>query len=386
MIERKIAGAIQKLAKKYPVVALTGPRQSGKSTLVKTIFTDYQYVNLENPSLRDFAESDPQGFLQKYHSKVIFDEIQNVPLLFSYIQTIVDERKKMGDFVLTGSSQFKLREAIAQSLAGRVCLFNLLPLSIEELKNSNLLADDFFKVSTQGFYPAIFDRKINASDYYSDYMQTYVERDVRSLINLKDLKVFQAFLKMCAARVGMVVNFTSIGNDLGVSRETIKTWLNVLEASYLLFQLPPYYENLNKRLVKSPKLYFYDVGLLCYLLGVERDHLQSHPSRGAVFENLIINELQKMKLNHHQVADFYFYAEHSGIEIDLIIPHKGKLLTFEMKSSATFHSHFLKNITQWKKNRSTQHHSAYLIYNGEEQSRGEVKVLPWSSLNQVKLL
>ncbi len=376
---------VNELRNKYPVIAVTGPRQSGKSTLVKKLFPGHKYINLENPALREFALSDPQAFIKKYNHKIIFDEVQYAPLLLSYVQEIVDERKEMGDFIITGSSQFKLREAITQSLAGRVSIFQLLPLSISEWKTLDGPSTDFNKssfesVAAQGLYPAIYDRHIKPQDFYADYLQTYVERDVRSLINVKDLRTFQLFLKMCAGRVGSIINFTSLGNDLGISRETVKSWLNVLEASYIVYLLPPYYANINKRLTKSPKLYFYDTGLLCFLLGADESSLIAHPSRGGIFENFIINEFYKRRLNHHQIPEFYFYAEQSGREVDLVIPHKGKLIGIELKSAATFQSEFTKNLTEWKKIFPKQVKQSYVIYNGESQERSDIEVVSWRDL------
>jgi uncharacterized protein len=384
MINRAIQSKISDLSKKYPIVAVVGPRQSGKSTLIKFLFQDYQYVNLESPTIREFAENDPEGFLQKYSTRIIFDEIQNVPKLFSYLQVIVDEKKIMGDFIISGSSQFKLREQISQSLAGRVAIFNLLPLSYSELSDANMASSQFSQMAMKGFYPAIYDRKIDPSDYYADYVQTYVERDVRSLINVKDLKVFQIFLKLCAGRVGSVINYTSLGNDVGVSRETIKAWINVLETSFIAYQLQPYYENLGKRLLKSPKLYFYDTGLLCYLLSIDAASLDVHPLKGGIFENLVINELMKSKFNHHQNPEFYFYEEYSGAEIDLITKLNGKFVGIEMKSAQTIHASFYKNLKRWSELIPDQQASCIVVYGGnQEQVRDGIKIIPWFELNKI---
>jgi uncharacterized protein len=384
MIDRNVSCKINELSKKYPIIAVVGPRQSGKSTLIKSMFRDYQYVNLESPTIREFAENDPEGFLQKYSSRVIFDEIQNVPKLFSYLQVIVDENKIMGDFIISGSSQFKLREQISQSLAGRVAIFNLLPLSYSELSDVNMASSQFSEMASQGFYPAIYDRKIDPIDYYADYVQTYVERDVRSIINVKDLKIFQTFLKLCAGRVGSVINYTSLGNDVGVSRETIKTWISVLETSFIAYQLQPYYENLGKRLLKSPKLYFYDTGLLCYLLNINAAALDVHPLKGGIFENLIINELMKSKFNHHQNPEFYFYEEFSGAEIDLITKLNGKFVAVEMKSAQTIHASFFKNLKKWGKLIPAEQASCYVVYGGDqEQVRDGIKIVPWFKLNKI---
>ena len=370
MIKRDISAKLQSLLKKYPIVALTGPRQSGKSTLLKHLLPNFQYVNLERPDIREFAENDPNGFLAQYSTPIILDEVQNVPNLFSYLQVIVDEKKEMGQFVLSGSSQFKLRESISQSLAGRVSIFNLLPLSINELKQvQQNLKVSHFKQLVKGFYPAIYDRNISSHDYYGDYLQTYIERDVRSLINVKDLKQFQRFLKLCAGRVGSLVNYTSIGNDLGLSRETIKTWLNVLEASYIAYELPPYYKNFNKRVIKSSKLYFYDTGLLSYILGVNEESIQMHPLKGGVFENYVINEFIKERFNNHQQAEFYFFRDSGGNEVDLIAEEKGAIMAYEIKSSQTFSKDFIKGLKKFKELVGDSLSSGAVIYAGDIKSR-----------------
>jgi uncharacterized protein len=364
LIERSMGPIALHLAQKYPVVALLGPRQSGKSTLARHLFPSYQYVNLESPQIRDYAESDPESFFQQYSGQVIIDEVQNVPSLFSYIQVIVDKKKKMGDFILTGSSQFQLTESITQSLAGRVSLLKLLPLSIEELSRAQISANPF-NLSVQGFYPALYDRGIAPEDYYADYMQTYIERDVRSLINVKDLKVFQTFLKLCAGRTGSLVNLTSLGNDVGVSRETIKSWLNVLEMSYIIYQIPPFFKNINKRLIKSPKIYFYDVGILCYLLGITSiDVLATHPLRGGIFENLIISDLMKSYYNKHRTPDFYFYRDSKGTEVDLVYYRDGRLKGVEIKSAQSFSTSFLDNLKKWAVYMSGEKTESYVVYGG----------------------
>ena len=385
MIKRIMAETILKLAKKYPVIALTGPRQSGKSTLTRHLFPNHQYVNLESPQVRDFAENDPESFFKKYSGNVILDEVQNVPSLFPYIQVIVDEKKVMGDFVITGSSQFKLSEQITQSLAGRVSLFKLLPLSLTELEQGGLYTH-FYEHTHKGFYPAIYDRSIEAQDYYADYTQTYVERDVRSLVNVKDLKIFQTFLKLCAGRVGSIVNFTSLGNDVGVSRETIKTWLNILEASYVAFQLPPYFNNIGKRLVKSPKLYFYDVGLLCYLLGITSlENLETHPLRGGIFENLIISDLMKSYFNKHKVPEFYFYQDNKGDEVDLVFLKEGQPIGVEIKSAQSFSDSFLSNLKKWQRLTGTDPGQGFVVYAGElSQVREGFRILTPENLDMLQ--
>ena len=269
-VQRTIVDSIIELLGKYPVVALTGPRQSGKTTLLKNAFPNYSYVSLEKPDVREFATKDPNAFLKQYSEYVIIDEAQRVPSLFSYIQTIVDDSGKMGQFILSGSRNFQLMQNITQSLAGRVALFQLLPLDFQELKSENILEADPLSALIKGFYPAIFYRNIETSTFYYNYVQTYVQRDVSELIELKKISLFKKFLSLLASRVGQLVNYNSLANDCGVSQPTIKSWITALESSYLVFTLQPYFENIGKRLIKTPKIYFYDTGLLCYLLGIKR--------------------------------------------------------------------------------------------------------------------
>src|SRR6185437_3893059 len=319
-ISRRIAPVIKAQQTKFPVLAVTGPRQSGKTTLLKAIFDDYRYVSLENPDTRSFALDDPVGFLNVYDSKIIFDEVQRAPALFSYIQSKVDESGKMGQFILSGSQNFHLLNSITQSLAGRVALFKLLPLDFSELKAANLLENVYTKASIKGFYPAIFDRDINSVIFYSNYLQTYIEKDVTALTNVRDLRLFRTFLGLCAGRAGQLVNFSALANECDISHGTAKAWLSILESSYIIFLLQPYYQNFNKRLVKSPQLYFYDTGLLNYLLSIRTAaELEENRLKGQIFENLILAEYQKK--NHHLYLhqDYYFWQDSNAHEVDLLI-------------------------------------------------------------------
>lgn len=269
-ILRQLRNSVQDIMKKYPVMALTGPRQSGKTTLLKTSFPDFRYVSLENPDHRSFAETDPNGFLKLYDKYVIFDEVQRVPALFSYLQTIVDESGLMGQFILSGSQNFHLMQNITQSLAGRVAIFKLFPFDHQELKGAGLLNDNYVENIIKGYYPAIYDRDIPTRTFYSNYIQTYIQRDVSELLSIKDIRLFQNFLGLCAARAGQLLNMNALANECGISQPTAKSWISALENSYIVFTLQPLHENYNKRIVKTPKLYFYDTGLLCHLLRIQR--------------------------------------------------------------------------------------------------------------------
>ncbi len=350
--------------------------------MAKAVFKKHRYVNLEAPDVRLFAEQDPRGFLETYPGNVIIDEIQYVPGLMSYIQTLVDDEKKMGRFILTGSSQFALHQQLTQSLAGRVALFTLLPFSLSEIdqhtKTKNLNATMF-----QGFYPPIFDRKIPPNDFYSDYLQTYIEKDVRNIVNVTNLTTFQRFLQLCAGRTGQLLNQVSLANDVGISNQTVRNWLSILSASFVLYEHRPYFNNFSKRLIKSPKLYFYDVGVLCFLLGIKSaDQLMTHPLRGSVFENLIINECLKHRLNNHERPELYFFRDSNGTEIDLIFEHKNTLRGIEIKAGMTFQNDFLKSLKTWQTFDSQQMiKKSFLIYGGDtNQTRSDATVLSWRDL------
>ena len=366
-IKREIVSELKYAATKYPVVIITGPRQSGKTTLVKKVFSGKKYISLEDIDVRELAIADPRTFLNKLTDGAILDEIQRAPELLSYIQTIVDHSGKNGMFVLTGSNQFSLMESINQSLAGRVALIKLMPLSMTELNHyyPSLQADDLL---LNGFYPGIYANKRNPVKAYSDYYQTYVERDVRNLINIKDLSLFKKFVKLCAGRIGQIFNANNLSNEVGVSNKTISAWISILEASYIVFLLPPWYDNISKRLIKSPKLYFYDVGLASFLLGNKtKQHIEFHPLRGNIFENMIILELLKKVYNKGFEPDFYFYRDSNGNEVDLIIPDGHNLIPVEIKSSETFHKSLLKSNLFIKKLYEERIKKSYLIYSGKQE-------------------
>ena len=380
---RTIKKEMDVYAKKYPILVLTGPRQSGKTTFLKTQFSNYQYVNLENIDNRNFALNDPNGFLKEYNQFVIFDEVQRVPELFSYLQTKVDEDKIMGQYILSGSQNFHLMQSITQSLAGRVALFKLLPFDFSEMKATNWLNEDYAVNLQKGFYPAIYDRTIPSKVFYSNYVQTYVERDLLELIHVKDLKLFRNFISLCAARVGQLLNLNSLANECGISQPTAKSWISVLETSYIMYQLQPYHSNFNKRITKSSKLYFYDTGLACSLLGIRSvEQLQTHFLRGSLFENLIINELTKNKLNRGEKPSFYFWRDSTGHEIDLLSDEGMTHRAVEIKSGQTIRSAFFDGLNFYTGlPHETETVKQYLIYGGNEsQKRTQATVMTWQTL------
>lgn len=382
MVKRNITKAITELMLVYPVIAVTGPRQSGKTTLLKSMFENYRYVSLENPDNRLFAEQDPNGFLELYNQNVIFDEVQRVPSLFSYIQTLVDESKMMGQFVLSGSQNFSLMKNITQSLAGRVALFKLLPFDFEELQSHNLLLPDYATMIVRGCYPALYDRPIPTTTFYTNYVETYIERDLTELLNVKDIRLFRTFLKLCAGRIGQQLNMTNLANEAGISQQTVKSWLSILESSYIVYQLPPFFNNFNKRLIKSTKLYFYDTGLASFLLGLksEKAILESE-FKGALFENMAINEYFKQNLHHNLYHDFYYWRDSNGHEVDLMVSNGTEYDVVEIKATKTILPKLfegidlLKNIGKEKINRKI------LVYGGNQsQNRTEYKVFAWNAI------
>ncbi len=379
IVQRQIEKPIKSLLTKYPIIALTGPRQSGKTTLLKNLFPDYRYVSLEDTDNRSFASEDPTGFLKKYDTKVIFDEVQQTPELFSYLQTIVDESGKMGQFILSGSQNFQLLERITQSLAGRVSIFKLLPFDSEELKNANVLPPDWKSAIIKGFYPAIYDRGLDSSVFYSNYLQTYIDRDVTNLANIHNLRLFRNFIGLCAGRAGQLLNISNLANEAGVSQPTAKSWLSILESSYIIFLLPPYYENFNKRIVKSPKLYFYDTGLVSFLLGLrEADELNDNNLIGSLFENLAIAEI--LKKNHHQylLNEYWFWKDSNAHEIDLLTKRAGGFDIFEIKSTMTILPRYFKQLDYFENIAKGKVKSKTLIYGGvERQVRTGYLVKGW---------
>ncbi len=354
---------------KYPIVAITGPRQSGKTTFSQLLKPTYAYVNLEDLSVRDFASSDPKGFLETYQNGVIIDEIQYVPQLFSYLQVYTDQRKINGEYIVTGSQNFLMMEKISQSLAGRVALFNLLPFSLSELKQEGAFADrSWEEYLLSGFYPRKWVNAIEPFGFYENYVKTYVERDVRLIKNITDLDLFQKFLHLLAGRTGQLFNQSSLGAELGLDNKTINSWLGLLEASFIAFRLQPYYNNFNKRIVKTPKVYFYDTGLLCYLLGIRSEEdLNVHFAKGQLFENLIILELLKKTKNLNGYERYYFWRDSSGNEVDVLMERGQELFAIEIKSGKTIHSDFFKGLNHFQALQNNAKN--VLVYGGKESQK-----------------
>ena len=379
MIARDAAKTLIRLANGFPVIAITGPRQAGKTTLAKAVFKDKQYISLENPDEREFAQNDPKRFLARFPQGAILDEVQRCPELLSWLQGWVDSRGVMGDFVLTGSAQLNLIEGITQSLAGRVGRVELLPLSASELTAADKLPRSLSECLVQGGYPALYSRDVSAQDWFANYIATYIERDVRQIISVRDLGQFQTFVKMCAARTGQLLNLTSLGADCGISAVTAKHWLTVLEASYVITLLRPHHRNYGKRLVKTPKLYFLDSGLAAWLMGIrDPQTLETHASRGAIFETWVVSELYKKRLNAGQPLDLYFWRDSQGNEVDLIAETVEGLQPIEIKSGATYASDWTKGLTTWRALSQSESLAPALIYGGDTSFEREgLKVWGW---------
>lgn len=375
--KRQITPVLERFATLYPIVGITGPRQSGKSTLAKTLFGHLPYVSLENLDTRTRALQDPRGFLAQYKDGAIFDEIQNTPELLSYLQEIVDADDRKGRYVITGSQNFALGATIAQSLAGRIGMTTLLPLSMAELGDYDHTLSSIFR----GGYPRLHATNMTPLDFYPSYIQTYVEHDVRQLQNIENLGTFQTFLRLCAGRVGQVVNFSSLAQDCGISHTTARQWLTIAQASYIIFFLEPYHQNFSKRLIKMPKLYFYDTGLACSLLGLEKEsQLETHYLKGALYENLVITEILKGRLNRGLPGNLYFWRDHTGHEVDLIAEWGGVLRAIEIKAGHTLQNDFLKNVLYFCKLSQQAH--GYLIYEGSGQGTFlDITLVPLKQIN-----
>ncbi len=346
IVQRSMAGIIAKALKQFPIVSITGPRQSGKTTLAHLAASGYTYLNMEIEEHKYFVEKDPNGFLEKYAYKIILDEAQAVPSLFPYLQQHTDKQNKNGAYLLSGSQNFLLMEKISQTLAGRVAVFSLLPFSLSEIfPYLRTTQKDWQQLCLKGFYPRLFKDKINPAVFYSSYCKTYVEKDIRQIVNLHNTRAFMQFLKLCAVRTGTILNTQDIATSTGVDNKTISRWIAVLEASYILHLLPPFYNNLDKRIIKKPKIYFSDTGLLCYLLGINTpQQLQQHKLYGSIFENFVINEKLKHYFNKGLSPSFYFWQDSNGREVDLLIEGDGDLQVYEIKSSTTAKADFFKNI------------------------------------------
>lgn len=376
MIHRSITSHLQHMITKFPVISLTGPRQSGKTTLLRNAFPNFRYVNLERPDMRDLLLSDPLGYLQSAGPGVIFDEAQNIPELFSYIQVISDERNSTGQYILSGSQSFLLSERISQSLAGRVSINHLFPFDTGELKmlNEQEINSAIFK----GFYPRIFDQRISPPDFYPSYLQTYIERDIRTLKAVENLNTFSRFLGLCAGRIGQVLNLSSLANDAGIAVNTAKAWLSLLEASFIIFQLQPYYRNFNKRIIKSPKLYFFDSGLACSLLKInDPEVLNTHYLYGALVENYIISDIIKKEYHSGKRPSVFYWRESNGTEIDCIIEKSPDEITaVEIKGGHTFNTDYLKNLNKFTGSTKNLKVDKLLISMGDQSFKsGDVRIM-----------
>ena len=381
MIERSIEEKLRQMTAKFPVVTLTGTRQCGKSTLLKQRFKDFKYISLEDLDRRRFAIEDPRGFLMNFGTPLIIDEAQYAPDLFSYIQTQVDERNETGMYILSGSHNFLLMERISQSLAGRTAVMKMAPLSVGELCQASLLPENLNEWLMTGGYPRIYDKGIAPTDYFPYYQQTYVERDVRQLKNIGDLSRFVKFLKLCAGRIGQLLNLSSLANECGISVATASSWVSVLEASYICYLLKPDWNNFSKRLVKTPKLYFYDTGLACSLLDIRSAaQLDAHFLRGGLFENMVVNEFVKQSWHRGEQADLRFWRDSQGNEVDLLVYEGDAVTAYEIKSGATFSPDFFKGLTRWAALSGTPEHRLNVIYGGDNSlntSKGNLRA--WGS-------
>lgn len=384
MIKRQLATKIDDQLKKFPVVSIVGPRQSGKTTLARSVAKDYAYYNLEDLSIKKLVNDDPVGFIKNIEKPVIIDEVQKFPELLSQIQVYVDESKKMGEFIITGSESLLLSEKVTQSLAGRVATNTLLPLSMAELRQENITETDTRSQILKGFYPRIYDTPQTAQDFYPEYISTYIEKDVRQIQNIGDLNQFELFLTLLAGRTGQLLNLTSLSNDVGVSHTTIERWISVLEASFIVFRLPPYYRSQRKRLKKSPKVYFYDTGVLCNLLSIRNaQELLTHHAYGSIFENHVIAEVYKYIFNNKLQTNLYFYRDSNNVEVDLLIDNGKTLTGVEIKSASTYTSKFTKNLDTVKNVYPDQFTSGMVIYEGKSLKVSDYDLINIQDLHKV---
>lgn len=378
MIERTAEVRLKRLANMFRSVAVIGPRQSGKTTLCRKVFPKKPYISLENTDVAEFARTDTRAFLAQFKHGAILDEVQRVPQIFSYLQQVLDETKKRGLFILTGSNNFLLQENISQTLAGRIGYQQLLPLSLQELKKAGKLKQDFHWHLQYGGYPEVLTKRVKPADWYTAYIQTYVERDVRQLKSIGNLSAFRRLVSLCAGRVGQMLNMTSLAVDCGIDQKTAAAWMTILQSSFIVYLLRPYHQNFNKRLVKTPKLYFYDTGLACSLLGITQpNQLNTHQAKGVLFENLVISEMLKFRMNKGLPDDLYFWRDKTGHEVDLLIDSPSKSI-YELKSGQTIAPDFFKGLDFYKTLDPAV--AAHLIYAGPHSftNRGN-KILPWNS-------
>jgi len=385
-IKRNIEEKIKKAAKKIGVITIMGPRQSGKTTLTKMLFPSYKYYNLEDYGLRNRIAQDPRQFITDNKTGVILDEVQKYPELLSYIQLNIDEDFMPAKFVLTGSENLLLSEKVSQTLAGRVAIFNLLPFSISELTKAKKLKNNFLEQTRFGFYPRIYSQKLKPNDIYPDYISTYIERDVRQVKNIGSLTNFQRFLKLLAGRTGQILNLSNLASDVGVNYKTIDSWISLLESTYIAFRLQPYYKNFGKRIVKAPKVYFYDTGLVCSLLGIDsKKEFSTHSAVGSIYENMVVADIKKQIFNTKSTSEIYFWQDSQNNEIDVLIKNSDKLYPIEIKAGSSFNSDYLKGIKLWNKLQKESAQS-YVIYNGESGKVATTKVLNWKEIPSITSL
>lgn len=382
MFDRALSPTLNRLAQSFPVVAVTGPRQSGKTTLVRRVFADKPYVSLEDPAERAFALEDPRGFLARFGAGAVFDEAQRWPDLFSYLQGLVDADRSPGRFILTGSQQFGLLSGVTQSLAGRVGMTRLLPLALGELPAGDVESLGLDGLMLRGLYPALHAQPVTPEDWFASYVATYVERDVRQVLNVQDLSAFQRFLRLCAGRTGQLLNLSALAGEAGIAQSTARAWMSVLEASDLVYLLPPYHRNFGKRVVKSPKLYLVDVGLACWLLGIRSvEVLNLHPLRGALFEAWVVGEFLKARLNAGQPPDLYFWRDNNGLEADIVFEMAGRLQSVEIKSGQTVTPDYIRAGQKAARFADGEALPPWLIYAGKESyERSGVRVMGWRAL------
>jgi predicted AAA+ superfamily ATPase len=386
MVPRRLGTRLRALARRFPVVTVTGPRQAGKTTLCRALFPRHRYASLEAPDTREYATEDPRGFLAELAQGAVIDEVQRAPALLSYLQEEVDARPRPGRFVLTGSANLGLLAGVSQTLAGRTGLATLLPFGHDELRGFAHAPRERDAILWSGAFPAVFDRRIPVSEWFSAYVATYVERDVRQILNVSDLQAFQSFVRLCAGRVGQLVNLASLGSDCGITHNTARSWLSVLEASYVALRVPPWHANLGKRLVKTPKLYFVDTGLLCALLGIRTaSQVAEHPLRGAIFENWVVTEVLKARVHRGLPADLHFFRSRSGLEVDVVVDTGATLLAAEVKAGRTVASDFFASLEELRRLVGAASPPckvrARLVYGGDDaQRRKGVDVVPWWSV------
>ena len=385
MISRIADKTIRNLLHGFPIVTVTGPRQSGKTTLARTVFKNRPYASLEELDLRQAASDDPRSFLARFPNGAVLDEVQRCPEILSYLQTLVDADGRMGLYILTGSQQFGLMSGITQSLAGRTAFVELLPFAISELAGAGKLPANIDAMMLTGCYPPIYDRSLEAAAWYSAYVTAYVERDVRQMLKIQELETFQRFVRLCAGRTGQLLNLSSLATECGITHNTAKAWISVLEASYLVFLLRPHSVSFNKRLVKMPKLYFYDVGLTAWLLGIRtKEQMVTHPLRGNIFETFIISELIKSKLNFGEKPSFFFWRDSNGNEVDLIVELGTKLMPIEIKSSRTLTHESFAGLEKWRVLAGEKSTMPALIFGGDESYKHKgIKVISWRECGQL---